>query len=123
MSQCDLRTHLGANDDTTIEWTDSKIGKAIIAAGGGKGGIEMRMWWDAARKQLVLLERLVADKNLKAVPPRDARLGEITYVHTMKATLDGYATEPATNGSNRDTKPPCCNNCNGTEGKDSDKRR
>ena len=50
--------------------------------------------------------------------PSKGRLGEIIYVHTMSATLDGYATEPATNGSNRDTKPPCCSNCNGTEGKE-----
>ena len=44
---------------------DSKIGKAILAAGGGKG-VEMRMWWDAASKQLVSLGRLVADEILKA---------------------------------------------------------
>ena len=118
MSQCGLRTHPDANDDTTIEWADSKIGKAILAAGDGKGGIEMRMRWDAASKQLVPLERLVADEILKAVPPRDTRLGEITYVHTMSATLDSYGTEPATYGSNRGTKPPCCVNYNGTEGKE-----
>ena len=77
MSQCGLRTHPDVNDDTTIDWTDFKIEKAILAAGGGKGGIDMRMRWDEARKRLVPLERLVADKILKAVPPRDARLGEI----------------------------------------------
>jgi len=52
---------------------------------------------------------------LKAVPPRDGRLGEIIHVHTMSAILDGYATEPATDRSNRN---PCCSNCNGTEGKE-----
>jgi len=70
VSQCGLRTHPDANDDTTIEWADSKIGKAILAAGFGKGGIEMRMRWDAASKQLVPLKRLVADEILKAIPPR-----------------------------------------------------
>ena len=66
----------------------------------------MRWYRDAASKLLVSLKRLAADEILKVVPPRDARQGEITYVHTMSATLDGYATEPATDGSNRDTKPP-----------------
>ena len=78
----------------------------------------MRWYRDAASKLLVSLKRLAAEEILKVVPPRDARQGEITYVHTMSATLDGYATEPATDGSNRDTKPPCCSNCNGTEGKE-----
>ena len=58
MASCALRIHPDANDDTTIEWADSAIGKAILAAGYGKGGIEMRMRWDGARKKLVPLEKI-----------------------------------------------------------------
>ena len=57
---------------------DSKIGKAILAAGGGKSGIEMCMWWDAASKQLVPLERLVADEILKAVRIATLNLRAVT---------------------------------------------
>ena len=32
MASCALRIHPDANDDTTIEWADSAIGKAILAA-------------------------------------------------------------------------------------------
>jgi len=60
VSQCGLRTHPDANDDTTIEWSDSKIGKAIIAADGGKGRLR------CSEKKL---ERLVANEILKSVPP------------------------------------------------------
>ena len=51
-SKCGLRNHPDANDETTIEWADSKIGKAIIAAGSGKSSIEIHMRWDAANKRV-----------------------------------------------------------------------
>jgi len=35
-SKSSLRNQPDENDDTTIEWADTKIGKAIIAAGSGK---------------------------------------------------------------------------------------
>jgi len=56
--------HPDANDDTTIEWADSTIGKAILAAEYGKAGIEMWMRWDGARKRLVPLEKAAADEML-----------------------------------------------------------
>jgi len=91
------------------------IGKSIIAAGSGKGGIEIRMRWDAANKQLGPLERHAADENLIDLP-RD-KTGEETYIHHINATEMVGATEPATlPGSKRDTRPPCCTNCNRTEG-------
>jgi len=37
-SSCVLRTHPDANDDTKIDWANSTIGRAILAAGYGKGG-------------------------------------------------------------------------------------
>ena len=45
---CALRIHPDVNDDTTIEWADSVIGKEILAAEYGKADIEMRMRWDGA---------------------------------------------------------------------------
>ena len=55
MSKCGLR-NLDANDDTTIEWADSKIREAIIAVGSEKGDID-----------------------IKGIP-RD-KIGEETYIH------------------------------------------
>jgi len=69
-SSCALRTHPDANDDTKIEWANSTIEKAILAAGYGKGGIDIRMRWDGAQKMLVPLKRAAADELLKAVPDR-----------------------------------------------------
>ena len=62
MSQCGLRTHPDANDDTTIEWLDSKIGNVILAAGGGKGGIEMRMQTTSA------VEKTGSGQNFESRP-------------------------------------------------------
>ena len=45
LASCALRIHSDANDDITIECADSAIGKAILAAGYRKSGIEMRMRW------------------------------------------------------------------------------
>lgn len=42
--------HPDANDDTKIEWSESKLGNAIIVTGSGKARIEVRMLWDAGRK-------------------------------------------------------------------------
>jgi len=73
------------------------------------------MRWDAANKQLGPLERHAADENLIDLP-RD-KIGEETYIHHINATEMVGATEPATlPGSKRDTRPPCCTNCNRTEG-------
>ena len=83
----------------------------------GKNGIEFCVRWDATNKQLATLERHAADEILKDLP-RD-KIGENTYIHHINATGMVGATEPAIlPGSKRDTKPPCCTNCDRTEGHD-----
>ena len=56
VSKCGFRKHPDTNDDTTIEWSKSKKGKAIITTGSEKGDTEMRMRWDETSKHLVLSE-------------------------------------------------------------------
>ena len=67
MSQCGLRTHPDANDDTTIEWEDSKIRKAILAAG-GKGGKEMRMRWDCSEQKASTVGKTGSGRNFENRP-------------------------------------------------------
>ena len=60
--------HPDANDDTTFEWADSAIGRAILASGYGKCGIEMLLRWDGAQKRLVPLEIAATNEMLKSIP-------------------------------------------------------
>jgi hypothetical protein len=86
MASCALRIHPDANDDTSIEWADSAIGKAILAAGYGKGGIEMRMRWDGARKKLVPMEKAAADEMLKSIPEKP-QAGKTTVINNLDTTM------------------------------------
>ena len=90
-SSCALRTHLDANDDTKIEWANSTIGRAILAAGYGKAGIDMRMRWDGAQKMLVPLERPTADELLKAVPdrPYSGKITAMYHINTLQRRNTG----------------------------------
>ena len=106
MASCALRIHPDANDNTTIEWA---IGRAILAVGYGKGGIEMRMRWDGALKKLVPLEKAAADKMLKSIPEK-AQEGKTTVIYNLDTTQDIY-TETSTDN----LRPPCCSNCHGSE--------
>jgi len=109
MASCALRILSDANDDPTIEWADSAIGRAILAAGYGKGGIEMRMRWDGARKKLVPLEKAAADEMLKSITEK-AQAGKTTVINNLDTTQDMY-TETSTDN----LRPPCCSNYNGSE--------
>ena len=82
MACCALRIHPDANDDTTIEWADSVIGREILAAGYGKGGIEMHMRWDGARKRKIPFEKAAADEMLKSIPEM-AQAGKTTVINNL----------------------------------------
>ena len=81
------------------------IRRAILAAGYGKKGIEMR--WDGAWKMLIPLERASAEKLLKALP--DKYSGKITVIHHV----DTLPEETWKDKASDDSRLPCCNNCNG----------
>ena len=85
MASCALRIHPDANDDTTIEWADSDIERAISTEGYGKGDMEMR--WDGARKHLVPLEKVAADAMLKSIPEKAQR---VRLRSTINVLIDRY---------------------------------